>query len=272
MSISPIIGLMSIDRTRRNTFEETSDLFNETCSSYPEQLVEDILTLSGIPPDGRILEIGCGPGNATRLFARRGFDILAVELGQRLAAYAVENCCEFPKVKVVHMAFEDWPVEPGAFDLALSADAFHWIEPKIGYHKVAQALKPGGWIAFFWNAAPHVDGQLSKAMSQVYLERAPKAENPVHTFTVGWIIETVSHVIEFSHLFGEVEVIQYCESEEMMADQYIKGLWTYSSHKPLDKPTRDHLYEGLREAIMQVGGRIELHKQVVLFLAKKDIN
>jgi SAM-dependent methyltransferase len=261
---------MSIDRTRRNSFEETSDIYNETCSSYPKQLVEDIITLSGIPPDGRILEIGCGPGNATLLFARCGFDILAVELGSRLAAYAVENCCKFPKVKVVNMAFEDWPVEPGAFDLALSADAFHWIEPKIGYHKVVQALKKDGWIALFWIAPPRVDGQLSNAMSQVYLERAPKAENPINTFTVGWIIETVCNALEYSHLFGEVKVIQYSESEKMIADQYIKGLWTYSSHKTLDEPTRTHLYEGLREAIMQFGGSIELHKQVVLFLAKKE--
>jgi len=56
---------MSIDRSRRITFEEVADLYNETCSGYPEALVEDIIALSGIPAGGRILEVGCGPGNAT---------------------------------------------------------------------------------------------------------------------------------------------------------------------------------------------------------------
>jgi len=39
----------------------------------------DILNLSGLPPDGKILEIGCGPGNATVSFARLGYSILGIE-------------------------------------------------------------------------------------------------------------------------------------------------------------------------------------------------
>jgi SAM-dependent methyltransferase len=258
---------MSIDRTRRITFEETADIYNETRSGYPEQLVEDILALAGIPPDGKILEIGCGPGNATLFFARRGFDILAVELGPRLAAYAAENCREYPKVKVVNMAFEDWPVEQGKFDLAISADAFHWIVPEIGYPKVAQALKPKGSLAFFWKAPYEMDTEISRAMAQVYLERAPKAENPDKRFTAEWIIQAVTETIAGSHCFGEISVRLYDFSETQTGEQYIKGLWTYSSHRPLDHQTRVHLYEGLSEVIERFGGSLVLPRRVVLFLA-----
>ena len=72
---------MSIDRSKRITFEQEADLYDEVQSGYPDELIEDILRLSGIPSDGSILEIGCGPGNATVSFAKRGYQILAIELG-----------------------------------------------------------------------------------------------------------------------------------------------------------------------------------------------
>lgn len=56
---------MSIDRSRQITFKEVAELYDEVRPSYPEELVEDVLALSGISEDGRILEIGCGPGKAT---------------------------------------------------------------------------------------------------------------------------------------------------------------------------------------------------------------
>ncbi|MGB4804145.1 MAG: SAM-dependent methyltransferase, partial [Anaerolineae bacterium] len=77
---------MSIDRSRRIIFEEVADLYNETRTRYLDALIEDIIRLAALPADGRILEIGCGPGNATVSFARRGYRLLAIELGERLAA------------------------------------------------------------------------------------------------------------------------------------------------------------------------------------------
>jgi SAM-dependent methyltransferase len=142
----------SIDRSKRTTFEAVADIYDEIHTGYPEALVDDILSLSGIPAGGRILEIGCGPGNATISFARRGYPMLCIELGERLAVLAARNCAAYPAVKIVNSAFEDWNLEENAFDLAIAADSFHWIPPQIGYPKVARTLKPGGWAAFFWSA------------------------------------------------------------------------------------------------------------------------
>jgi hypothetical protein len=56
---------MGIDRSRRSAFEEVADLYDEVRPGYPDELIADALSLSQIPADGRILEIGCDPGNAT---------------------------------------------------------------------------------------------------------------------------------------------------------------------------------------------------------------
>ncbi len=77
---------MPFDFSHRTTFNNVADLYDEVRPGYPEALIEDALTLSGIPPDGRILEIGCGTGKATLPFARRGYAMLCLELGDKLAA------------------------------------------------------------------------------------------------------------------------------------------------------------------------------------------
>jgi len=50
---------MGIDQTRRITFEEAADFYNETRPEYPDEVVEDVMRLSALKATGRILEIGC---------------------------------------------------------------------------------------------------------------------------------------------------------------------------------------------------------------------
>jgi SAM-dependent methyltransferase len=91
-----------------------------------------------------VLEIGCGMGQATLPFARRGYPILCVELGENLAAVARRNLSPYPRAEVLTADFEDVLLPGEAFNLAISATAFHWLGPAGAYQKVARALRPGG--------------------------------------------------------------------------------------------------------------------------------
>jgi SAM-dependent methyltransferase len=261
---------MSIDRRRRITFEEQADLYAEVRPGYPDALIEDIISLSGIPPGGRILEIGCGPGNATLPFAQRGHPILAVELGEKLSALARRNLAQYPQVEIVTAAFEDWPLQEAVFDLAISADAFHWIVPEIGYPKVRQALKPGGSLAFFWNAPSGKEMDWMQSVAKVYRQRAPEAVNPQTRFSADWVVETVSGTIRESGCFEAPLVRRYELCRQETADQFIKNLWTFSSHRELDPAQRNHLYQGIREVLDAAGGVVEVPHCVVLFMAKRN--
>ena len=147
---------MTEDRNRlRATFDGAALLYDEVRPGYPEELFDDVVSLSGVPKEGRILEIGCGTGQATVPLARRGYSILCVELGENLAAVAWRNLASYPRAEVLTADFEDVPLPEGAFDLAISATAFHWLDPAVAYPKVARALRPGGALALFWNEHVH---------------------------------------------------------------------------------------------------------------------
>src|ERR1700693_3852716 len=62
-------------RQLRTTFDEDALLYDQARQGYPEALFNDIVALSDIPSHGRILEIGCGTGQATVPLARRGYRI-----------------------------------------------------------------------------------------------------------------------------------------------------------------------------------------------------
>jgi SAM-dependent methyltransferase len=254
---------VAIDRSRRITFEEVADLYDQVRPSYPEQLVEDVVALSGIPADGRILEIGCGPGNATLPFAKRGYRIVGVELGERLAALAAKNCRAYPGVEILNAAFEDWTLEEEAFDLAIAADAFHWIPPEVGYPKVSRALKDSGSAVFFWNMPVDPKTEWSRAIEAVYRETAPHVENPDKSLALEWLIEIVKGNFGASGCFGEV-------TETYTSERYLKLLRTHSGLRGLDEDTRGKLFAGIREVIERFGGRVTKSTLVVLFHSRVE--
>ena len=167
-------------REQRFTFNEVGEQYDRYRPGYPESLFEDLLSLSGISPGDRILEIGCGTGQATKVLARRGFAMSCLEPGSQTASIARTNLEEFPGVDVLCTTFEAWPCEPAAFGLVFAAQAFHWVPSEIGFAKAAQALRPDGALAVFGNMesiehSHHGDagGAVSEALDSAYSNHAP---------------------------------------------------------------------------------------------------
>lgn len=117
---------MNIERKR--SFDATAELYDRIRPGYPDSLFDDLVALSGLPAGGTILDVGCGTGQATLPMARRGYRILALDLGANMVAVARRKLAAFP-VDVLQGSFEQVVLEPAGFDLLISATAWHWIDP-----------------------------------------------------------------------------------------------------------------------------------------------
>ena len=263
---------LTIYRSRRVLFDEVAALYDEVRPGYPEALVEDVIALAGIGENGRILEVGCGPGKATLPFAKRGYRMLSIELGEHLAALAAKNCGPFPNVEILRNAFEDWPLEENGFDLAISGEAFHWIPPEIGYPRLAQALKLGGSAALFWNLRPFPATAVYQAIAAIQKKLAPSIASIDHVVTPDWLIQRILTNFADSNSYGEVTVRQYPWSETLTAERFVKLLDTQSSYLNADKEIREKLYVAIVDVIEQFGGVVERPYLAILFhaLVKKD--
>jgi SAM-dependent methyltransferase len=259
-----------VDRKRRATFDDIPDQYDRIRPGYPDALIEDVIRISGIPDGGRILEIGCGPGTATLPFARRGYHMLCIEIGERMAAFAAEKCRQFPNVCVLNAAFEKWPVEPEAFDLVISGSAFHWVPQASGYARCAAALRSGGCVAFFWHMSPTADDGFFQEVQDVYRRHLPRmAKDPAARGDLDAGIARRQAAVEACGHFSDVRVLRYPWSRQFTADQYVQWLDTHSDHRVQDPQPRAALYEEIRRMILQRGGTVTRPFLSVLFIARK---
>jgi SAM-dependent methyltransferase len=244
---------MTPDKTHlRTTFDQDALLYDQARPGYPEALFDDMVMLSDLPPAGRILEIGCGTGQATLPLAQRGYRILCIELGANLAALARRNVAAYPLVSIETGAFEAWQLGEEAFDLAFSATAFHWIDPAISYQKTAHALKPSGAIALFWHV--HVQSEASQGffeeVEQIYRQQVPEQEEKYGPLR--WpheIQEPVKAEMEQTGLFRDVAVRRYHWDVTYDAASYLRLLDTYSNHRVLERHRHDRLFHDIAELI-----------------------
>jgi SAM-dependent methyltransferase len=190
----------------RTTFEEVADLYDRARPEYPASLFDDLVTLCGLAGGGRILEIGCGTGQATLPLARRGLEIVCVELGERLAELARRKLAPFPAVEVVNASFETWEPREAAFDAVVAFTAFHWIEPAVRYEKASRLLREDGSLAVVMThtVLPDDGDPFWAEVQKDYDAVVPSDENrpPLHPHEV----EDLSSELEESGYFQNVAV------------------------------------------------------------------
>jgi SAM-dependent methyltransferase len=234
----------------RETFEEVPELYDRARPVYPEQVFDDLVELGGLPAGGRILEIGPGTGKATRPLAERGFEILSVELGERLAATSQRNLSAFPNVRVVTADFESWEPDEAGFHAVVAFTAFHWIDPAVRYEKPARLLRDGGALAIVetHHVLPHGGDPFWEEVQEDYDAVVPSKDNAPPPLPEEredlWSCE-----IAESGLFDLVEVRRYVWDVTYTADEYIAVLDTYSGHRSIEEPKRLELYGRIRRRI-----------------------
>jgi SAM-dependent methyltransferase len=134
----------------RSVFGRVAASYDAARPGYPDRIYEILRDRCGLGPASRVLEIGPGTGQATRRLLELADRVVAVEPSDLLADL-LRSRFTTDGFEVVLGPFEEVHLPPSSFDLAVSATAFHWLDPDLSLPKIAAALRPGGWIALWWN-------------------------------------------------------------------------------------------------------------------------
>jgi SAM-dependent methyltransferase len=233
----------------RATFSEAPELYDRARPTYPPPLFDDLAVLAGLRAGARIVEIGCGTGQATVPLAERGYRISCVELGAGLAELARRKLARFDAVEVIHANFESWlPAEAG-FDAVVAFTSFHWIDPELRYARVASVLRPAGILAvvFAEHVLPAHGDDFFADVQEDYLAATAETDPspPPHPDDVGDLRDEIVSC----GLFRSVATRRYLWDVVYTAEEYIAVLETYSGHRSLEGSQREQLYTRIRERI-----------------------
>lgn len=257
-------------RSRRWTFDAAADRYDEARRRHPDALVRRLVRAARLRPGVRVLEIGCGTGRFTCRIAPTGADIVGVELGPRPAEVARRNLRDHPNVRVVHAAFETWPLPAEPFDLVVAAGSFHWLDPKVRARKCARALRPGGLLAVVGGA--HVAGGTRRfwAESQrCYLRWVPGAR-PGFRLPGASSVNYAIPDVDRSPKFGPCVVHRFPRESTYTAEEYRDLLLTYSDVLALAPRRREGLVDCLTDLIRsRFGGEITRREVVTLQLWRR---
>jgi SAM-dependent methyltransferase len=246
-------------RERRLVFGEDAELYDAARPTYPDALIEDIVSL--VDHGSQAIDIGCGTGKALRRLAHHGFGGVGVEAHPAMAEVARRRLPDRPGWRVDVSEFESWAPQPGDIpaDVVTCAQAWHWFDPDVRMQKAQGLLRPGGWLALFWNVSgDDNDTPIDRALAAAYRLHAPGLDGLPTIGNAGspeWPGNTAGLD------FGLPVERDYPWAQAYTTSEWLDLLRTHSNHRLLDPADLDRLLAAIADVIDDHGG-IYLHRYV----------
>lgn len=122
---------------------------------------EMITTGGRLRPEMCALEIGCGTGMFTEMFAKSGAKLTAIDISQDLLKKAQARNLPPDRVLFLEKRIEDYDID-GPFDAVIGSSVLHHLDMETALKKIYSLLRPGGLMCF---AEPNM------LNPQVFIER-----------------------------------------------------------------------------------------------------
>jgi SAM-dependent methyltransferase len=259
----------SIDSVRARSFGAAAADYDKYRPRYPDQLVDDVVAML---PGRRVLEVGAGTGIATAAFAARGMAMTCVEPDAEMAALLLAKLAGDADVHVDVATFEEWsaarPAGALGFDALISAQAWHWADPKTRWADAGVAVRSGGVIALFWNEDHYADPRVADAYAAAYDRRGIEIRSvhkePAPSSDADKIVDQKRpegwpevHA-EADEYFTNLRTHRYHWARRMSVVDYVARINTTSAHLILAPEVRDDMTVELIATLTGHGDEIEL--------------
>lgn len=253
-----------MSQERATSFGEVVALYDAARPRYPERLVTDVLDAceSDHP---RVLDIGCGTGIASEQFVAAGCELVGVEPDASMAAIAAERLAG--RGEIVVGRFEDLATPETGFDCLIAAQAWHWVDPSVGYEVAHRLLKPGGVLALFWNIRLESSDAISVELEKHYRHVIPDEADDFMAPQGARRSESEIALTE-SEVFGSLEVSEYHWERTCVSSEYLQLMSTHSVFRLLDASRRELLLAGAKEVIEDRGGLFTFAYETKLLLVR----
>jgi SAM-dependent methyltransferase len=259
----------------RAVFGRDAALYDAARPAYPERVFGLLVERCGLRDGCRTLEVGAGSGLATRRLLERGARPLVAVEPDRAFGSALESLARSSPGRLVPVfsSFESADVPEAAFDLAVCAMSFHWLDPALAPRKLGACLGPGGWLALFWNVFgdPREPDAFHEATAPL-LSSLPRTPSHSREGALPFALDREARRADFEAAGADrdfaVEEVRW--TLRATAPQ-VRALYaTFASVARLPDPARAALLDGIESiAETRFGGVVERRMVTPIYLGRR---
>ena len=246
-------------------FGEVADRYHRSRPRYPAALFDRLVEVAGLGDGDPVLEVGMGTGIATLELIRRGLQVTGLEPSREMVEVATRSHGPTGRLRTVTSTFEEWVPDRVGFRAVISAQAWHWVDPKVRYRKAWHVLAPGGWIALIWNRSTGGDRRVRAGLDGVYSRLAPELAG----MPPGDVEVDRREGIAASGLFRKPRLRRFQFEVRYDARAYAELMATQSDHLRLPESRRRRLLAAIEEEITSAGGSYLVNWEARLYLAQR---
>ena len=232
-------------------------------STHPGGLMPWVFSHLRLPPQSKILDIGCGPGDLWRENRERipaGWQITLADLSEGMLAQVKENLAGVPQAAEFRVAdAQELPFPAESFDAVIANHMLYHV-PNISkaLAEFQRVLKPGGELFASTNGANHLL-ELHQLLQQVDPAYSPAKAASLFGLENG--VEILSTVFINVQCYRFEDNLVITEAQPLL--DYIASMHFGLAGNPLDK------LEAIIRQEIELQGAFRISKEPGLFKARK---
>jgi SAM-dependent methyltransferase len=227
-------------------FTGLADIYAQYRPTYPDQAIGFILSHCQLKAGSIMVDVGCGTGISTRLFANKGLRMIGIEPNDEMRQQAEKDSKSIGNVSANFLAgqAEATGLENLSVDAVLSAQAFHWFAAEAALKEFHRILKSGGWVILMWNERDDRDrftaaySKLMRSLPDTASVEGPRGQagnallnSDLFTKRQRLIFPNEQILDELSFL-GRAFSTSYVPKEGLLREQFAQSLKSlFSSHQ-----------------------------------------
>lgn len=218
------------------------DIFRGNAAYYdtfriePPDTIVEILNKVLVDRPERVVDLGCGTGLSTMLWAGWASEVIGIEPNPDMRNQAMKVLNRQPGDTQTEIRFEDGKnsdvgLPDAHVDIVTCCQSLHWMEPETTHPEILRVLRPGGVLAAFSYAMPPtVHPVLEQAFQKVlYRANALVKERKIWVGLQSWSIVEHHKYMQGLDEYGYTKEIWFHQKKMGNADDFMGLVKSYGS-------------------------------------------
>ena len=122
---------------------EFAERYDRVRPRPPAAIVDLLPPLAGVKRPRLVVDLGCGTGLSTRLWAQHADEVIGIEPNEAMRSFA-ERITDAPNVSYRGTSAYTTGLADGCADLVTASQSLHWMRPELVFPEIGRILRPGG--------------------------------------------------------------------------------------------------------------------------------